>query len=54
VIVLPPASAQLAFAAGLGFEALSICADPSTAINASARHPTAKTANTFLIFVSPY
>jgi hypothetical protein len=53
-MLLPPPRSQEADAGGLGLEALSICADPSTAINASARHPTAKTANTFLIFVSPY
>src|SRR5260370_33904208 len=53
VIVFPSASAQLAFAAGLGREALSICAEPRTAIKPRARHPAAKTANCFLIFFSP-
>src|SRR5882724_6518395 len=48
-MLFPPASSQLAFAAGLGFAALSICAEPSTAINPSARPPTANTANCFLI-----
>jgi hypothetical protein len=49
VIDFPSASAQLAFAAGLGREALSPCAEPSAAIKPSVRHPTAKKAYCFLI-----
>src|SRR5216684_7504074 len=49
VMVFPSASAQLAFAGGLGLEALSIWAEPSIAINPSVKHPTAKNAYCFLI-----
>src|SRR6059036_2998151 len=52
-MVFPSASAQLAFAAGLGFEALSICAEPSAAINPTVRHPAAKNAYCFLIDFPP-
>jgi hypothetical protein len=48
-MVLPSANAQLAFAAGLGRAALSICADPSAAIKPSVRHATPNTANCFLM-----
>jgi hypothetical protein len=48
-MVFPSASPQLALTAGLGREALSICAEPSAAIRPTVRHPTAKNAYCFLI-----
>src|SRR6266436_4802901 len=50
-MLFPSASAQLAFAAGLGRAALSVCAEPSAAIRPRVRHPTANTANSFLILL---
>src|SRR6266576_1626692 len=50
-MLFPSASVQLAFAAGLGRAALSVCAEPSAAMRARVRHPIAKTANSFLILL---
>src|SRR5882672_4130431 len=50
-MLFPSASAQFAFAAGLGRAALSVCAEPSAAMRPSVRHPTAKNANSFLILL---
>src|SRR2546429_9048533 len=50
-MLFPSASVQLAFAAGLGRAALSVCAEPSAAMRARVRHPIAKTSNSFLILL---
>src|SRR6267143_6774576 len=50
-MLFPSASAQLAFAAGLGRAALSPCAEPNAAMRPRVRHATAKTANSFLILL---
>src|ERR1700674_219336 len=50
-MLFPSASVQLAFAAGLGRAGLSPCAEPSAAMRPRVRHPTAKTANSFLILL---
>src|SRR5208282_2482900 len=50
-MVFPPPISHEADAGGLGRAALSICAEPSIAINPSVIQPTAKTANTFLMFI---
>src|SRR6266852_3010355 len=51
-MVLPPPRSQEADAAGLGLEALSVCADPNSAIIPTVKHPTARNA-TVLFMVSP-
>jgi hypothetical protein len=50
-MVLPPPKSQVAFAGGLGLEALSDCADPSRAIIPMAKHPAPRNA-TLLFMVS--